>query len=104
MIKRLMLVVAISASFATQAAEVARVQNNDGGAIVFTTTNCDEKTFSVYGYGNSSNSTIAGCYFYKDDAFWVQWTHTTNMKRYPSNAVTWHPDFLDAMKKNTKTY
>ena len=104
MIKRLLLVVTIAASFATQAAEVARVQNNDGGAIVFTSTKCDENTFSVYGYGNGSNDTIAGCYYFKEDAFWVRWTHTPNMKRYPAKTVTWHPDFVDAVKKNKKTY
>lgn len=105
-IKVFMLAVAIAISFAAQANEVARVQNNDGGFIVFTAAHCPQSKewYSVYGYGSSSNNTISGCFRFADGAFWVRWNHDANIKRYPAEAVTWHPDFVEVVKKNRQTY
>lgn len=104
--KRLMLVVAIVASFAAQAAEIARVRNSDGGYIVFMGSFCGQsrETYLVIGYGNSTNNTLQGFFYYHDSAFWVKWHGDSNLKRYPAEAVTWHPDFLDGIKKDRKTY
>lgn len=103
---KLMLVATIFACTVAQAQEVARVQNNDGGYIVFTAAKCGsaKNFYSVYGYGSSSNDTISGCFKFSDGAFWVIWQHDASIKRYPSEAVTWNQEFLDVIKKDRKTY
>lgn len=104
-IKVFMLAVAIAISFAAQANEVARLKNNDGGYIVFTANSCEQSGFySAYGYGKTSNDVISGCFKYSEDAFWVIWSHDGKVKRYSADDVTWHPDFIEALKKKSKTY
>jgi hypothetical protein len=106
MIKALMLVATIAVTSVAQAKDIASVDNNDGGKIVFTATSCpDGKSYVAYGFGNSSNDTILGCHFYDQGAFWVRWSHKQGMSRYPGEAVTWDREFLEFIqKKKQQTY
>lgn len=100
---KLMLVATIAISFAAQAKDIARVQNNDGGHIVFTATECKGgKSYVAYGYGNSSSDTILGCHFWQEGAFWVQWNHKQGLSRYPAEAVTWDKEFIEYMQQKKK--
>ena len=100
----MLLALTFATSVVAQQIEIARVKNNDGGYIVFMANYCgkNKDLYLVYGFGQ--NDTISGCFTYNDGTFHVLWNGDGEVKRYPGEKVTWHPDFINGMKKDRKTY
>lgn len=98
------LALTIAIPVVAQASEIARVRNNDGGYIVFMAHYCGQNKdlYRVVGIGQSN--TIQGCYLYQSQTFLVRWDGDNEIRKYPAEAVTWHPEFIEGIKKDRKTY
>lgn len=102
--KKIIALISIAVSLSASAMEVARIQNNDGGYILFVARSCGgvEGSYSAYTYGMSNSDVTSGCFRYAEGAFWVVWGNSNQMKRYPASMVTWNPKFLEVMNNNAK--
>lgn len=103
-IKAFMLALTFATTAVAQSFEVARVRNNAGGYIVFMANYCGQNKdlYQVVGFGQSN--TLNGCYTYQNQAFLVRWNGDSEIRKYPAEAVTWHPEFIEGIKKDRKTY
>lgn len=93
--KRLLVILLMAASFCTQAASVATMQNDAGGVTVLTSSHSSTCTGVMYvAFANSRGGgrTLFGCWSFADDFVFITWADRTTSS-YPLSQFALNEDF-----------